>query len=70
MGHVIMEKGIKACPDKVLAITKMQSPKSLQEVQSLNGKLVALSRYLSKSAEKSLPFFKALKNSINKNDFV
>lgn len=29
VGHVIMERGIKACPDKVRAITEMKSPKSL-----------------------------------------
>ncbi|GKG60948.1 hypothetical protein Tco_0616764, partial [Tanacetum coccineum] len=35
----------------------------------LNGKLVSLNRFLSKSAEKSLPFFKALKKCTKKSDF-
>nr|GEV75369.1 reverse transcriptase domain-containing protein [Tanacetum cinerariifolium] len=39
------------------------------EVQRLNGKLVSLNRFLSKSAEKSLPPFKTLKKCIKKSDF-
>ncbi|GJT67982.1 hypothetical protein Tco_1019462 [Tanacetum coccineum] len=39
------------------------------EVQSLNGKLAGLNRFLSKSAEKSLPLFKTLKKCIKKSDF-
>ncbi|GJR54410.1 reverse transcriptase domain-containing protein [Tanacetum coccineum] len=37
--------------------------------QSLNGKLASLNRFLSKSAEKSLPLFKTLKRCIKKSDF-
>ncbi|GKB43554.1 reverse transcriptase domain-containing protein [Tanacetum coccineum] len=39
------------------------------EVQSLNGKLAGLNRFLSKSAEKSLPLFKTLKKCVKKSDF-
>ncbi|GKD92213.1 reverse transcriptase domain-containing protein [Tanacetum coccineum] len=42
----------------------------LKEVQSLNGKLASLNRFLSKAAEKSLSFFKTLKRCIKKSDFV
>ncbi|GKC06551.1 hypothetical protein Tco_0998161 [Tanacetum coccineum] len=40
-------------------------------MQSLSGKLAALNRFLSHSAEKSLPFFKTLKNITkeNKDDY-
>ncbi|GJY39903.1 reverse transcriptase domain-containing protein [Tanacetum coccineum] len=69
LGHVVSVKGIKACPEKAEAVMKLQSPRTLKEVQSLNGKLASLSRFLSKSAEKSLPFFKTLKNCIKKSDF-
>ncbi|GJZ30535.1 hypothetical protein Tco_0575582 [Tanacetum coccineum] len=41
----------------------------IQDVQKLNGKLASLNRFLSKSAEKSLPFFKALKKCMKKSDF-
>ncbi|GJV38376.1 reverse transcriptase domain-containing protein [Tanacetum coccineum] len=57
LGHVVSIKGIKACLEKAEAVMKLQSPRMLKELQSLNGKLASLSRFLSKSAEKSLPFF-------------
>ncbi|GKC56732.1 reverse transcriptase domain-containing protein, partial [Tanacetum coccineum] len=38
-------------------------------MQKLNGKLASLNRFLSKSAEKSLPFFKTLKKCTKKSDF-
>ncbi|GJS36017.1 reverse transcriptase domain-containing protein [Tanacetum coccineum] len=61
LGHVVSMQGIKACPEKTEAVMKLQSPQTLKEAQSLNGKLASLNRFLSKSAEKSLPFFKTLK---------
>nr|GEW03178.1 reverse transcriptase domain-containing protein [Tanacetum cinerariifolium] len=54
-------KGIKVCPDKVDAILSLPSLKCLKDVQKLNGKMASLNRFLAKSAEKSLPFFKTLK---------
>ncbi|GKB99528.1 reverse transcriptase domain-containing protein, partial [Tanacetum coccineum] len=40
-----------------------------KDVQKLNGKLASLNRFLAKSAEKSLPFFKTLKKCMKKSDF-
>ncbi|GKB58708.1 reverse transcriptase domain-containing protein, partial [Tanacetum coccineum] len=61
--------GIKLCPDKIEAVLQLPSPRTIKEVQSLNGKLASLNRFLSKSAEKSLPLFKTLKKCIKKSDF-
>nr|XP_043616181.1 uncharacterized protein LOC122588107 [Erigeron canadensis] len=47
----------------------MKAPQTLKEVQSLNGKLAALHRFLSKSADRSLPFFKTLKGCLEKQHF-
>ncbi|GJR57386.1 reverse transcriptase domain-containing protein [Tanacetum coccineum] len=63
LGYQVNTKGIKICPDKVDAVLSLQSPKCLKDVQRLNGKLASLNRFLAKSAEKSLPFFKTLKNA-------
>nr|GEW14698.1 reverse transcriptase domain-containing protein [Tanacetum cinerariifolium] len=60
---------IKPCPDKTEAVLQLPSPRTIKEVQSLNGKLASLNRFLSKSAEKSLPLFKTLKKCIKKSDF-
>nr|GEY45958.1 reverse transcriptase domain-containing protein [Tanacetum cinerariifolium] len=69
LGYVITPEGIKPCPNKTAAVLQLPSPRTVKEVQSLNGKLASLNRFLSKSAEKSLPLFKTLKKCIKKSDF-
>ncbi|GJY59558.1 reverse transcriptase domain-containing protein [Tanacetum coccineum] len=70
LGYQVNTKGIKICPDKVDAVLSLQSPKCLKDVQKLNGKLTSLNRFLAKSVEKSLPFFKTLKKCTKKSDFL
>ncbi|GJW52743.1 reverse transcriptase domain-containing protein [Tanacetum coccineum] len=70
LGYQVNTKGVKICPDKVDALLSLQSPKCLKDVQRLNGKLASLNRFLAKSAEKSLPFFKTLKKCTKKSDFL
>ena len=41
----------------------MTSPKSVKDIQKLAGRVVALNRFISRSTDKCLPFFKLLKNS-------
>nr|GEY25925.1 reverse transcriptase domain-containing protein [Tanacetum cinerariifolium] len=67
--YVITSEGIKPCPDKTADVLQLPSPRTIKEVQSLNGKLANLNRFLSKSAEKSLPLFQTLKKCIKKSDF-
>ena len=55
--------GIEANPDKIRAIIEMAPPRNVKEVQSLNGKVVALNRFVSKVMDKCLPFFRTLKRS-------
>nr|GEX45205.1 hypothetical protein [Tanacetum cinerariifolium] len=54
---------------EVEAVLSLPSPKCLKDVQRLNGKLASLNRFLSKSAKKSLPFFKTLKKCAKKSNF-
>ncbi|XP_052189925.1 uncharacterized protein LOC127799739 [Diospyros lotus] len=65
LGYMITHRGIEANPEKVQAVIDMESPTSMKKVQSLTGRLTALGRFLSKYAERSLPFFKALKGGKN-----
>ncbi|GJY26568.1 reverse transcriptase domain-containing protein [Tanacetum coccineum] len=69
LGYTINLEGIKPCPDKTEVILQLSSPRTIKEVQILNRKLASLNRFLSKSAEKSLPLFKTLKKCIKKSDF-
>ena len=61
LGYMITHRGIEANLEKVQVIIDIQSPSSIKEVQRLMGRLTALGRFLSKYAERSLLFFKALK---------
>ncbi|XP_027174611.1 uncharacterized protein LOC113774254 [Coffea eugenioides] len=63
LGYLVSHRGIEANPDKVKAIQDMSPPRNIREVQRLNGRLAALNRFLSQSAEKALPFFKVLKKA-------
>nr|GEY66245.1 hypothetical protein [Tanacetum cinerariifolium] len=67
LGYMVTSEGIRANPKKTKAIADMQSSKTLKEMQSLSGKLAALNRFLSRFAERSLPFFETLKNITKEN---
>ncbi|GKA23495.1 reverse transcriptase domain-containing protein [Tanacetum coccineum] len=64
---MVTSEGIRANPKKTKAISNLQSPKTLKEMQSLSGKLASLNRFLAKSAERALPFFNTLKNITKEN---
>ncbi|KAL0305077.1 UNVERIFIED_CONTAM: Retrovirus-related Pol polyprotein from transposon.6 [Sesamum angustifolium] len=61
LGYMVIEKGIKVNPEKIQAIQEMKPPPNLNEVQRLADCIAALNRFISQSAERSLPFFKALR---------
>ncbi|CAL8163015.1 unnamed protein product [Prunus armeniaca] len=39
----------------------METPKTQKDIQSLTGRVAALTRFISKAIDKCVPFFKALK---------
>ena len=61
-------KGIEANPEKIRAIIEMKPPRNVKEVQSLNGKVAALNRFVSRVTDKCLPFFRTLKKSFEWTD--
>ena len=60
---MVSQRGIEVNPDKIRAIMEMAPPKNIKEVQSFNGKVVALNRFMSRAMDKCLPFFCTLKKS-------
>lgn len=52
---------MEANPDKVRAIMEMAPPKNVKEVQSLNGRVATLNKFISRATDKCLPFFKVLR---------
>nr|GEY94983.1 reverse transcriptase domain-containing protein [Tanacetum cinerariifolium] len=71
LGYMVTSEGIRANPAKTKDLAEMQSPRSWGEMKSLAGKLAPLNRFLSRSTEKSLPFFETLKDITkeNKHDY-
>ncbi|KAL0402098.1 UNVERIFIED_CONTAM: hypothetical protein Slati_4239700 [Sesamum latifolium] len=61
LGFIVIQRGIEANPLKIKAILDMKAPTCANEVQRLTGRIAVLSRFISKAAEKSLPFFKILR---------
>ncbi|GKA59093.1 reverse transcriptase domain-containing protein [Tanacetum coccineum] len=51
LGYMIGSEGIKPFPEKIEDVLQLPSPRTVKEVQSLNGKLAGLNRFLSKSAK-------------------
>ena len=63
LGFMVSQKGIEVNPDKIQAIMEMAPPRNIKEVQTLNGKVAALNKFVSMATDKCLPFFRILKKS-------
>ncbi|KAK0582506.1 hypothetical protein LWI29_026330 [Acer saccharum] len=61
LGYQVHQRGIEVNPEKIQALAKMVSPRTLKDVQRLTGCLASLSRFIAKSTDRCLPFFKVLK---------
>ncbi|XP_061364982.1 uncharacterized protein LOC133308378 [Gastrolobium bilobum] len=64
IGFMLTHRGIEANPDKCRAVLEMKPPASKKEIQQLTGRLASLTRFLPRSAETTLPFFKLLRKEV------
>jgi hypothetical protein len=58
LGCSVSTKGIEANPSKIEAILRMELPSTKKGAQRLAGRLASLNRFISRSAERNLPFSK------------
>ncbi|XP_073294517.1 uncharacterized protein [Primulina huaijiensis] len=63
LGYMVTERGIEANPEKARAIQDMVSPRGPNDVQKLTGRIAASARFISRSAHRSLPFFRTLRKA-------
>jgi hypothetical protein len=63
LGFLVSHRGIEANPEKIRAIEVMKPLARIKDVQKLTGSLAALSCFISRLAERVLPFFKLLRKS-------
>ena len=65
LGFMVLQYGVEANPEKVRAIMEMAPPKNIKEMQSLNGRVPAFNRFVSRVTDKCLPFFKVLSKAFD-----
>ena len=56
LGFMVSQQGIEANPDKEKAIIEVESPKTVEEVQSLIGKVATLNKFIFRATDKCMPF--------------
>ncbi|XP_058725909.1 uncharacterized protein LOC131597216 [Vicia villosa] len=61
LGFYLTERGIEANPDKCRDFSDFPTPSSKKSIQTLNGMLTSLSRFVAKSAQHALPLFRLLR---------
>ena len=63
LGCLVSTKGIEANPSMIEAILRMEPPRTRKGAQGQTGRLTFLNRFISRSAERNLPFFEVLKSA-------
>ena len=63
LGFIVNNRGIEANPDKIKVVLDMFPPSSVKDIQRLTGRIVALSRFVSRASDKCRPFFQVLKKA-------
>ena len=61
LGFIVNSRGIEANPDKIKDVLDMRPPSNIKDIQRMIGRIVALSRFMSKASDKCQPFFQVLK---------
>ncbi|KAL2252542.1 UNVERIFIED_CONTAM: hypothetical protein Sindi_0048900 [Sesamum indicum] len=61
LAYMVSERGIEANPEKIHASMQFGSPKSVKDIKTLTGKIATLNRFIARSADCNLPFFKVLR---------
>ena len=68
LSFMVSQRGIEVNSEKVQAIMELEPPRTIKEVQSLNGKVAALNRFVSRATDRCLPFFYTLRKSFEWTD--
>jgi len=63
LGCLVSARGIEANPEKIAVIVNMKPPTTKKQVQKRTGRLAALNKFIARSAEKGLLFFRILQNT-------
>ena len=61
LGFIVNNRGIEANPDKIKVVLDMLPSSNIKDIQRLTGRIVAMSRFVSRANDKCRPFFQVLK---------
>jgi hypothetical protein len=70
LGFLVSTRGIEANPEKIQAILTMGKPAKLHDIQKLIGRVAALSQFVARLGEKTLPFYALMKKSDSKFEWT
>ncbi|GKV13325.1 hypothetical protein SLEP1_g24352 [Rubroshorea leprosula] len=68
LGFMVSRRRIEVNPEKIRAIAEMEPPKSVKDIQRLTRRVAAFHRFISKSADKCLLFFKIMRSAAQKDE--
>ena len=63
LGFIVSSRGIEANPAKIRALSQLDIPKDLKQIQNLTGCVAALSHFISRLGEKALPLYRLLRHT-------
>ena len=63
LGFIVSGRGIEANPGKIRALSQLDIPKDLKQIQKLTGCVAALSRFISHLGENALPLYRLLRRT-------
>ena len=66
LGFIVSGRGIEANPAMIRALSQLDIPKDLKQIQKLTGCVAALSRFISRLGEKALPLYRLLQRTDSK----
>ena len=61
LGYMISERGIKADPDKIIAILDMSPPQTETEIRGFLGRLQYIRRFIARLIDTCEPIFRLLR---------
>lgn len=61
LGHLATRQGIEADPCQIMAVTNLQPPRTIREIQRLTSIAATLNKFINKPSNKCHTFFQALK---------
>ena len=57
LGYMVAHRGIEVNPNQIKVINDLKPPRNSKDVQKLTGMIVALNRFISRSADRCWPFY-------------